>query len=108
MDNHGKPDPADWPQATCDWLGKLADDGISQKHLSDAWEQQNNENVIVCDSAWLDGGPTTIVKELRGGSSGITVLMEEDRPRVKDNRKELGQIDSADAAQTSSPGKVAP
>jgi hypothetical protein len=92
VDNQGKPDPSDWPEATRNWLTKLGDDGISQKHLADAWEQHGNEQIKVSESAWLDGGPKTMVTELRDGSFGITVLMSEDVPRVKANRKELGRL----------------
>lgn len=74
------------------WLDKLPADQISQKDLAEAWEQTGDHAPEVVDSAWLDGGPTTSVKELRDGSHGITVLMEEDLPRVKNNRKELGKL----------------
>ncbi len=92
VDNQGKPNPPDWPEATRDWLTKLGADGISQTQLADAWEQHGNEEVLVGDSTWLDGGPTTLVKELRAGSFGITVLMAQDLPRLKANRKELGKL----------------
>src|SRR5205814_10280777 len=71
---------------------KLAVDGISQKHLADAWEQTGDQPPDLVPSAWLDGGPTTSVTELRKASPGITVLMEADLPRVRDNRKELSKL----------------
>jgi CRISPR-associated endonuclease/helicase Cas3 len=74
------------------WLAKLSAARISQKHLAEAWEQTGDHAPELVDSAWLDGGPTTTVKELRDGSYGITVLMEEDLPRVKANRRELGRL----------------
>lgn len=75
-----------------DWLAKLPADRISQRQLAEAWEQTGDHPPELVDSAWLDGGPTTTVKELRDGSHGITVLMEEDLPRVKKNRKEVGKL----------------
>jgi CRISPR-associated endonuclease/helicase Cas3 len=74
------------------WLAKIPADRISQKHLADAWEQTGDHSPELVDSAWLDGGPTTTVKELREGSHGITVLMEEDLPRVKNNHKETDKL----------------
>jgi CRISPR-associated endonuclease/helicase Cas3 len=65
------------------WLGKLPEDRISQRQLVAAWEQTTDHPPELVASAWLDGGPTTNVIELREASPGITVLMEEDRPRVK-------------------------
>jgi CRISPR-associated endonuclease/helicase Cas3 len=79
-------------EAARDWFAKLADDGISQKHLAEVWEQTVDQTPDLVPSAWLDGGPETTVKELRDGSPGITVLMEEDLVRVKANRKELGKL----------------
>ena len=65
------------------WLSRLADDGVSQRELSQAWEKTAEEPPTAVASAWLDGGPCTTVSELRESSPGITVLMEEDVPRVK-------------------------
>lgn len=75
-----------------EWLGKLPADQVSQKHLAAAWEQTGDHPPESIESAWLDGGPTTTVKELRDGSIGITILMEEDLPRVKNDREELGKL----------------
>jgi CRISPR-associated endonuclease/helicase Cas3 len=83
--------PADL-KATRTWFAKLAEDGISQKHLAQAWEQTGDQPPELVASAWLDGGPKTEVTELREGSPGITVLMEEDLPRVKANRMNLGKL----------------
>lgn len=74
------------------WLAKLPADRISQKDLAEAWEQTGGNAPELVDSAWIDGGPTTTVKELRDGSYGITVLMEEDLPRANNNRKELSKL----------------
>jgi CRISPR-associated endonuclease/helicase Cas3 len=83
--------PADF-KAARDWLFKLTSDGLSQKDLADAWEQSSEEEVPACDSAWLDGGPKTVVTDLREGSLGITVLMADDLPRVRSNRKALMRL----------------
>jgi len=94
LDEPEKPSPytpADL-EAARTWLAKLPEDGISQKNLAEAWEQTGDQPPEFVPSAWLDGGPTTSVTELRQGSPGITVLMEEDLPRVKANRKELGKL----------------
>jgi CRISPR-associated endonuclease/helicase Cas3 len=74
------------------WFAKLASDEISQRHLADAWEQEGDHPPEMIGSAWLDGGPTTIVKELREGSPGITVLMQEDVARVNAKPKDLPRL----------------
>jgi CRISPR-associated endonuclease/helicase Cas3 len=79
-------------QVAREWIGKLSVDGVSQTELSTTWQQTGDKPPELVQSAWLDGGPETTVKELREGSPGITVLMEEDRPRVKANRKELSKL----------------
>ena len=74
------------------WLAALADDNISQKQLADAWEQTGDNPPNIVSSAWLDGGPSTTVTELRNVSPGITVLMQEDLSRVKANHKDIGKL----------------
>jgi CRISPR-associated endonuclease/helicase Cas3 len=74
------------------WFEKLPDDGISQRCLADAWEHSDAQPPDPVESAWLDGGPQTRVKELREGSPGITVLMAEDRPRLKAKPKDLARL----------------
>jgi CRISPR-associated endonuclease/helicase Cas3 len=74
------------------WVARLADDGVSQRHLAVAWEQTANEVPVPGGSAWLDGGPETNVVELRDGSPGVTVLMHEDLPRLGDNPKHLTRL----------------
>ena len=95
MDKQRKPDPPDWPTTTRAWLAKLPGDDISQKHLADMWEQ-NAESPLdyqeQMKSAWLDGGPKTQVGDLREVGAGITVLMEQDLPRVRANRNDLGKL----------------
>jgi CRISPR-associated endonuclease/helicase Cas3 len=79
-------------QAAQTWHKKLPGDGISQRHLADAWEQTSDGVPELVGSAWLDGGPATTVTELRDGSAGITVLMAEDRPRVEARPKGLARL----------------
>ena len=75
-----------------EWLSRLAADGITQRHLSQAWEATAEEPPAAVASAWLDGGPCTAVTELRESSPGITVLMEEDVPRVRSRPKDLPRL----------------
>jgi CRISPR-associated endonuclease/helicase Cas3 len=60
------------------WLATLPDTEISQRHLTDAWEQTGETPPEVVSSAWLDGGPFTTVSELREASPGITVIVRDD------------------------------
>lgn len=73
------------------WLGKLPPAGISQRQLADAWEDSADNPPDLVPSAWLDGGPATTVSELREPSPGISVLMQEDVPRVQADRRSLGK-----------------
>ena len=63
---------------------------ISQAHLAQMWEQSAENPPDLVASAWLDGGPVTRVLELREGSPGITVIMEEDAAKVR-TTKDLGR-----------------
>jgi CRISPR-associated endonuclease/helicase Cas3 len=73
------------------WLSKLPAKSISQKQLADLWEQTADQPPDSVASAWLDGGPTTTVTELRDASPGITVLMVEDLLKVRANPRDLGR-----------------
>ncbi|GIW78804.1 MAG: CRISPR-associated helicase/endonuclease Cas3 [Gemmatales bacterium] len=90
-DDHLPYTPADL-EAARTWYQRLADDNISQRQLAAAWEQTGDHPPELVASAWLDGGPTTTVTELRETSPGISVLMEEDLSRVRANRKELAKF----------------
>jgi len=72
------------------WLARLATDGISQQHLTAAWEQTGDEAPTMISSAWLDGGPKTSVAELRAASLGITVLMRDDLGQIRSS-KDIGR-----------------
>lgn len=89
VDHSKEPTPANWPDATHRWLETLPNDGISQKDLADKWEHTSQEEIMPSWSAWLDGGPITEVRPLREDSLGITVLMEEDEPRVQAKPKSI-------------------
>lgn len=90
--------PASSPYTTADldaartWLTKLTPDRISQSDLASAWSQAGDEPPVAVDSAWLDGGPKTVIRELREGSNGITVLMREDVDRVRNRPRELARF----------------
>jgi CRISPR-associated endonuclease/helicase Cas3 len=66
-----------------DWLARLRDDAISQRAIANAWEQGDEEPAVPCASAWLDGGPSTTVTELRELSPGISVILGADRSCVR-------------------------
>jgi CRISPR-associated endonuclease/helicase Cas3 len=89
------------------WLVKLGNVALSQRDLATAWEQRDDQSPDRVASAWLDGGPTTTVTELREVSPGITVLMCEDLTRVRANRRELGKF-TLPMPQTSLPWQVWP
>jgi CRISPR-associated endonuclease/helicase Cas3 len=84
--------PADLA-AALGWLGKLPDNNISQRTLAESWESFDSERrPEFVASAWLDGGPSTTVLELREASPGITVLMEDDVPDVRAGRKKVARV----------------
>ena len=74
------------------WLENLPDDGISQRMLAEAWEEIGVAQPVVSGSAWLDGGPSTTVKELRELSPGITVVLEDDLPRLHAKPKDMQRL----------------
>ncbi len=57
------------------WLAELPADGISQRDLAERWEQSAENPPDLVPSAWLDGGPSTTVAELRAASLGISVIL---------------------------------
>ena len=74
------------------WFAALTEANISQRQLAEKWEQTGDQAPVLVPSAWLDGGPSTTVSELREASPGITILMEEDRARVKAKPKDLARL----------------
>lgn len=83
-----------WPEASKKWLARLPGDSISQTDLAGAWEAlQADESEPAHDpSAWLAGGPTTQVLELRTGSPGLTVILERDLAGVASGSKRLTEV----------------
>jgi CRISPR-associated endonuclease/helicase Cas3 len=75
------------------WLAKLGGADLSQASLIAAWEElgPGSEPGRV-DSAWLDGGPLSVVRELREGSPGLSVLLEDDARRVEQGDRPGGYI----------------
>lgn len=81
-------------EAARQWLANLGDDTLSQDDLAKGWENfDHDQQVEHISAAWLDGGPTTQVVELREASPGITVLLKGDEARVR-----AGQISPARVA----------
>ncbi|MDY3556326.1 CRISPR-associated helicase Cas3' [Gemmata sp. JC717] len=89
-DNHLPYTQADLDGARA-WLARLGLGDLGQRDLASAWEQTEDRPTDVIASAWLDGGPTTTVTDLREVSPGITVLMREDVSRAGTNPKKLGR-----------------
>jgi CRISPR-associated endonuclease/helicase Cas3 len=73
------------------WLACLPENRISQRDLITAW-QQNGEAPLCCGgSTWIDGGPATQIGDLRQGTPGINVLLEEDYERVQNQPRQLAR-----------------
>jgi CRISPR-associated endonuclease/helicase Cas3 len=87
LETHLPYTPADLGAARA-WLDKLPTEGISQRTLAAGWEEFDAaRRPEFVSSAWLDGGPSTTVLELREASPGITVLMHEDVAAVRAGKK---------------------
>jgi len=76
-------------EAARSWLKKLPSQEISQRILATSWEQTDDQPPCPIESAWLDGGPTTSVCELREGATGVSVMREEDLPAVQKHPSDL-------------------
>lgn len=93
-DNHLPYSPAELESAR-EWLATLSESDcqLSQRDLAQAWEQHDaGKKPDFVASAWFDGGPTTTVLELREASPGITVVLQEDEPRVRSGTKKLAEV----------------
>jgi CRISPR-associated endonuclease/helicase Cas3 len=87
------PDTPPEREAARAWLSRLGDGDLSQEQLARAWESEDAERrPAYVGSAWLDGGPTTQVLELREASPGVTVVLERDRQSLKESRKALARV----------------
>ena len=59
------------------WLNGLGDGPLSQTDLAAAWQQElgvSEPTPVTC--AWIDGGPSTRVGELREGSPALRVILD--------------------------------
>jgi CRISPR-associated endonuclease/helicase Cas3 len=83
--------PADL-QAAKDWLASLPQGEMNQRDLANAWEQHDAaKRPDYVASAWLDGGPTTTVLELREASPGISVLLPDDEVAIRAGTRKLAE-----------------
>lgn len=73
------------------WLACLPETRISQRDLITAWPQNGDASLTCGGSTWIDGGPATQIAELRQGTPGITVLLEEDYERVHNQPRQLAR-----------------
>ncbi|MFO0796366.1 MAG: CRISPR-associated helicase Cas3' [Gemmataceae bacterium] len=80
-------------EAARKWLADLPAGKLSQRDLAAAWEKHDtSRKPDFVASAWLDGGPTTTVLELREASPGITVVMAADAAAVRDGTRKLAEV----------------
>lgn len=68
--------------------------GISQKDLIDFWKVETSVegDLPFLKGAWVNGGPSTDVFELRESSPGVTVLMEEDLSLIDAKLKSVDKL----------------
>jgi len=91
-DNHLPYSPVEL-QSARQWLASLADGPRSQRDLAQAWEQHDvGKKPGFVASAWLDGGPMTMVLELREASPGITVILQKDAQAVRSGVQKLAEV----------------
>jgi CRISPR-associated endonuclease/helicase Cas3 len=75
------------------WLEALGPGPLSQEDLAQRWQAVDaSERSLPVHSAWLDGGPTTQVRELRQASPGITIILKSDEPALRRGEKRLVQV----------------
>jgi len=75
------------------WLKSLERRDLSQADLIAAWKPlQRDQEQPRGESAWLDHGPLNTVLELREGSPGITVIMEDDLDLLRTGQTELSEV----------------
>ena len=84
----------DWWTATKNWLGALGTGDVSQADLATCWHDIDTDvPMSPAGSTWLDGGPLTVVGDLREPSPGITVILEgQDADDVSAGRKSAVQV----------------
>jgi CRISPR-associated endonuclease/helicase Cas3 len=76
------------------WLDDALGNGpLSQADLAEQWEEYDTSSrPEFIASAWLDGGPSTQVLELREASPGLTVVLDRDWAGLKNGTKSVGEI----------------
>lgn len=76
------------------WLDVLQGRDLSQRDLTDAWEQSPTGSPAArrTSSAWLDGQFQTMAAQLRQSSEGITILLEDDAKAVKRGTAKLVEV----------------
>ncbi len=72
--------------AAAEWRGRLAGRPLSQRDLVDAWTPEDGPVPRPAASTWLDGRFVTEPAPVREGTPGITILLEEDAPAVREGR----------------------
>jgi CRISPR-associated endonuclease/helicase Cas3 len=66
------------------WLAELGQQSLSQQDLAEKWKELDaSARPDYVASAWLDGGPSTTVQELREASPGISVILADDLPALR-------------------------
>lgn len=97
MDGNGQLTSLPYKQEELDeakeWLAQLPET-ISQSDLIDCWESMPASELEQVDtsSTWIDGGYDRVVKELREGSPGVTVIRREDLDRVIQGEATLVEV----------------
>jgi CRISPR-associated endonuclease/helicase Cas3 len=74
------------------WLNALGNGPLSQTDLAAKWEDDATNRLEFIGSAWLDGGPSTQVLELREASPGLTVVLDRDWADLKNGAKSVTEV----------------
>ena len=75
------------------WLDALGDGPLSQTDLAKKWEEYDTASrPDFVGSAWLDGGPSTQVLELREPSPGLTVVLNRDWADLKSGTRSVTEV----------------
>ncbi|MBN2130108.1 MAG: CRISPR-associated helicase Cas3' [Sedimentisphaerales bacterium] len=98
-DVHGRMAPLPYTSSDLEtaqqWLSSLPTAAISQQDLAQTWEASETadwQQLRMIESAWLDGGPSTQVLELREASPGMTVILEDDAGAVRRGSKRWVEV----------------
>ena len=75
------------------WLEDLGNGPLSQTDLAKKWEEYDTvSRPEFVGSAWLDGGPSTQVLELREASPGLTVVLDRDWADLKNGTRSVTEV----------------